>query len=294
MTKNTKGILLAAGNGTRLMPATLPISKPLLPVFDKPMIYYPLETLIRLGIKEILFITQEKDVSVFKDIFGTGEEVGLTFEYKIQNVQKGISDAYFLAKNFLKDSSSVLALSDNIFFGQNYLNSSIQALKKMQISGGSIFGIQVENPENFGVIELDTANKIIGIEEKPYHPKSNYIIPGLYFLDKDASKLVKKLKPSKRGELEITDLLKIYLNHGKLDMQILDNSIHWHDAGSPKSMLEASIAVKNFEEKYNKKIGLYEIAAYDMDFISKKQLLKIAEKYTNTDYGRFIINYLKN
>ena len=292
MIKNTKGILLAAGQGTRLMPATLPLSKPLLPLYDKPMIYYPLETLVRLGIKEILFIIQESDVSVFQKTFGTGDELGLTFKYQIQKVQRGIADAYLIAKDFLGDSSSVLALSDNIFLGEKYFDFANAALKKMQVLGGSVFGLSVPNPENFGVIELNSDNKIIGVEEKPLMPKSNFIIPGLYFFDGEATELAKQLKPSQRGELEITDLIQIYLDQGRLDLQILDNSIQWHDTGNAEAMLNASIKVKTYEKENNTKIGSYEIAAYEMGLINKEQLLKVAKKYIKSDYGQFIINYL--
>ena len=292
MIKNTKGILLAAGQGTRLMPATLPLSKPLLPLYDKPMIYYPLETLVRLGIKEILFIIQEGDVPVFQKTFGTGDELGLTFKYQIQKVQRGIADAYLIAKDFLGDSSSVLALSDNIFLGEKYFDFANAALKKMQVLGGSVFGLSVPNPENFGVIELNSDNKIIGIEEKPLMPKSNFIIPGLYFFDDEATELAKQLKPSQRGELEITDLIQIYLDQGRLDLQILDNSIQWHDTGNVEAMLNASIKVKTYEKENNTKIGSYEIAAYEMGLINKEQLLKVAKKYIKSDYGQFIINYL--
>ena len=292
MIKNTKGILLAAGQGTRLMPATLPLSKPLLPLYDKPMIYYPLETLVRLGIKEILFIIQESDVPVFQKTFGTGDELGLTFKYQIQKVQRGIADAYLIAKDFLGDSSSVLALSDNIFLGEKYFDFANAALKKMQVLGGSVFGLSVPNPENFGVIELNSDNKIIGIEEKPLMPKSNFIIPGLYFFDGEATELAKQLKPSQRGELEITDLIQIYLDQGRLDLQILDNSIQWHDTGNVEAMLNASIKVKTYEKENNTKIGSYEIAAYEMGLINKEQLLKVAKKYIKSDYGQFIINYL--
>lgn len=292
MIKNTKGILLAAGQGTRLMPATLPLSKPLLPLYDKPMIYYPLETLVRLGIKEILFIIQESDVPIFQNTFGTGEELGLTFQYEIQKVQRGIADAYLIAKDFLGDSSSVLALSDNIFLGEKYFEFANAALKKMQVLGGSVFGLPVPDPEKYGVIELNSDNKIIGIEEKPLMPKSNFIIPGLYFFDGEATELAKQLKPSQRGELEITDLIQIYLDQGRLDLQILDNSIQWHDTGNAEAMLNASIKVKTYEKENNTKIGSYEIAAYEMGLINKEQLLKVAKKYIKSDYGQFIINYL--
>ena len=205
----TKGIILAAGKGTRLMPATIPASKPLLPLYDKPMIYYPLETLVRLGIKDILFIDQEDDLTIFKKTFGTGSVVGLNFSYEVQKIQMGIADAYFIAEKFLDGSPSVLALSDNVFLGKNYFDYANSALLKMQENGGSVFGLPVPDPEKFGVIELDNNKNIVGIEEKPSKPKSNLIIPGLYFFDSDASKFAKTLKPSNRGDLEITDLIKI-------------------------------------------------------------------------------------
>ena len=183
----TKGIILAAGKGTRLMPATIPASKPLLPLYDKPMIYYPLETLIRLGIKDILFIVQEDDLLIFKKTFGSGSDVGLNFSYEIQNVQRGIADAYFIADKYLDGNPSVLALSDNIFLGKKYFDYANSALLKMQDVGGSVFGLPVPDPEKFGVIELDENNNIVGIEEKPSKPKSNLIIPGFYFFDPNAS-----------------------------------------------------------------------------------------------------------
>ena len=225
MPSTTKGIILAAGKGTRLMPATLPAPKPLLPLYDKPMIYYPLEALIRMGIKDILFIVQKDDLSTFQNTFSSGEHVGLNFSYEIQEIQRGIADAYFIAENFLQKSPSVLALSDNVFLGKSYFDYANQALDKMKKRGGSIFGLQVPDPEKFGVIEFDVNEKIIGIEEKPSNPKSNLIIPGMYFFDSDAPLHAKTLKPSTRGELEITDLIQIYLQNDKLDLQKLDDLI---------------------------------------------------------------------
>ena len=293
MNKNTKGILLAAGTGTRLMPATLPLSKPLLPVYDKPMIYYPLETLVRLGIKDILFIIQEKDVALFKKIFGTGKEVGLNFSYEIQKVQRGIADAYIIANDFLNGAPSVLALSDNVFLGEKYFDFAKLTHQKMLEVGGGIFGLAVPDPEKFGVIEIDINNQIIGIEEKPLHPKSDLIIPGMYFFDHMATEFVKQLKPSKRGELEIIDLIEIYLKKDKLGLQVLDKSIEWHDTGNAKSLLEASTKVKNFEDSRKQKLGSYEIACFDMGFITKDQLLLISQKYNKSDYGQSISQYLK-
>ncbi len=288
----TKGIILAAGKGTRLMPATIPASKPLLPLYDKPMIYYPLETLIRLGIKDILFIVQDNDLLIFKKTFGSGSDVGLNFSYEIQNVQRGIADAYFIAEKFLDGNPSVLALSDNIFLGKKYFDYANSALLKMQDAGGSIFGLPVPDPEKFGVLELDENNNIVGIEEKPSKPKSNLIIPGFYFFDSNASEYAKTLKPSNRGELEITDLIEIYLSKKKLALEILDNSIVWHDAGNANALLEAAQKVKLYEENNDLKIGSYEIASYEKGFINKNQLNNIAEKLIKSDYGNYIKEYL--
>ncbi len=290
----TKGIILAAGKGTRLMPATIPASKPLLPLYDKPMIYYPLETLIRLGIKDILFIVQEDDLLIFKKTFGSGSDVGLNFSYEIQNVQRGIADAYFIADKYLDGSPSVLALSDNIFLGKKYFDYANSALLKMQDVGGSVFGLPVPDPEKFGVIELDENNNIIGIEEKPSKPKSNLIIPGFYFFDSDASEYAKTLKPSNRGELEITDLIEIYLSKKKLALEILDNSIVWHDTGNANALLEAAQKVKLYEENNELKIGSYEIASFEQGFINKNELNNIAEKLIKSDYGKYIKEYLTN
>ena len=290
----TKGIILAAGKGTRLMPATIPASKPLLPLYDKPMIYYPLETLIRLGIKDILFIVQEDDLLIFKKTFGSGSDVGLNFSYEIQNVQRGIADAYFIADKYLDGSPSVLALSDNIFLGKKYFDYANSALLKMQDVGGSVFGLPVPDPEKFGVIELDENNNIIGIEEKPSKPKSNLIIPGFYFFDSDASEYAKTLKPSNRGELEITDLIEIYLSKKKLALEILDDSIVWHDTGNANALLEAAQKVKLYEENNELKIGSYEIASFEKGFINKNELNNIAEKLIKSDYGKYIKEYLTN
>ena len=290
----TKGIILAAGKGTRLMPATIPASKPLLPLYDKPMIYYPLETLIRLGIKDILFIVQEDDLLIFKKTFGSGSDVGLNFSYEIQNVQKGIADAYFIADKYLDGNPSVLALSDNVFLGKKYFDYANSALLKMQDVGGSVFGLPVPDPEKFGVIELDENNNIIGIEEKPSKPKSNLIIPGFYFFDSDASEYAKTLKPSNRGELEITDLIEIYLSKKKLALEILDNSIVWHDTGNANALLEAAQKVKLYEENNELKIGSYEIASFEKGFINKNELNNIAEKLIKSDYGKYIKEYLTN
>lgn len=294
MSSTTKGIILAAGKGTRLMPATLPAPKPLLPLYDKPMIYYPLEALIRMGIKDILFIVQKDDLLTFQNTFGSGEHVGLNFSYEIQKIQRGIADAYFIAENFLQKSPSVLALSDNVFLGKNYFDYANQAMDKMKNVGGSVFGLPVPDPEKFGVIEFDSNDKIIGIEEKPKNPKSDLIIPGMYFLDSEAPLHAKTLKPSPRGELEITDLIQIYLQNNKLDLQKLDASIIWHDTGNAEALLSASLKVKQYEIDNNLKLGSYEIAAFENKFIDIDDLEKIANKFKKSDYGQSIKKYLNH
>ena len=294
MSSTTKGIILAAGKGTRLMPATLPAPKPLLPLYDKPMIYYPLEALIRMGIKDILFIVQKDDLSTFQNTFSSGEHVGLNFSYEIQKTQRGIADAYFIAENFLQKSPSVLALSDNVFLGKNYFDYANQALDKMKKIGGSVFGLPVPDPEKFGVIEFDVNEKIIGIEEKPSNPKSNLIIPGMYFFDSEAPLHAKTLKPSTRGELEITDLIQIYLQNNKLDLQKLDDSIVWHDTGNAEALLSASLKVKQYEIDHSLKLGSYEIAAYENNFIEINDLEKIADNFKKSDYGQSIRKYINN
>ena len=294
MSSTTKGIILAAGKGTRLMPATLPAPKPLLPLYDKPMIYYPLEALIRMGIKDILFIVQKDDLSTFQNTFSSGEHVGLNFSYEIQEIQRGIADAYFIAENFLQKSPSVLALSDNVFLGKSYFDCANQALDKMKKRGGSVFGLPVPDPEKFGVIEFDVNEKIIGIEEKPSNPKSNLIIPGMYFFDSEAPLHAKTLKPSTRGELEITDLIQIYLQNNKLDLQKLDDSIVWHDTGNAEALLSASLKVKQYEIDHSLKLGSYEIAAYENNFIEINDLEKIADNFKKSDYGQSIRKYINN
>jgi glucose-1-phosphate thymidylyltransferase len=294
MPSTTKGIILAAGKGTRLMPATLPAPKPLLPLYDKPMIYYPLEALIRMGIKDILFIVQKDDLSTFQNTFSSGEHVGLNFSYEIQEIQRGIADAYFIAENFLQKSPSVLALSDNVFLGKSYFDYANQALDKMKKRGGSVFGLPVPDPEKFGVIEFDVNEKIIGIEEKPSNPKSNLIIPGMYFFDSEAPLHAKTLKPSTRGELEITDLIQIYLQNNKLDLQKLDDSIVWHDTGNAEALLSASLKVKQYEIDHSLKLGSYEIAAYENNFIEINDLEKIADNFKKSDYGQSIRKYINN
>ena len=294
MNSNLKGIILAAGKGTRLMPATLSASKPLLPLYDKPMIYYPLETLIRLGIKDILFIVQEEDLKIFKNIFGTGDQLGLNFSYLVQPIQRGISDAYLIAENFVKGSSSVLALCDNLFIGKDYFYHANQALKKMQESGSCVFGLEVPDPEKFAVVEFDKQGKVVGVEEKPTRPKTNTIIPGLFFFDSKSTEFAKNIKPSNRGELEICDLYLQYLKIAQFSIEMLDKSIQWFDAGSADSLLEASNALKKYSQSSKNYLGYYEIASYEMKFSSKEQLQKVGNSLKSSQYGQNILSYLAN
>ena len=294
MNSNLKGIILAAGKGTRLFPATLAASKPLLPLYDKPMIYYSLETLIRLGIKDILFIVSQDDLQTFKNIFGTGDQLGLNFSYLVQPIQRGISDAYLIAENFAKGSPSVLALSDNIFIGTEYFNHAIQALKKMNESGSCVFGLEVPDPEKFAVVEFDKEGKVVGVEEKPTNPKTNTIIPGLFLFDSKATEFAKNIKPSNRGELEICDLYLQYLKIAQFSIEMLDKSIQWFDAGSADSLLEASNALKKYSQSSNNYLGYYEIASYEMKFSSKEQLQKIGNSLKSSQYGQNILSYLAN
>lgn len=294
MNSNLKGIILAAGKGTRLMPATLSASKPLLPLYDKPMIYYPLETLIRLGIKDILFIVQEEDLKIFKNIFGTGDQLGLNFSYLVQPIQRGISDAYLIAENFVKGSSSVLALCDNLFIGKDYFYHANQALKKMQESGSCVFGLEVPDPEKFAVVEFDKQGKVVGVEEKPTRPKTNTIIPGLFFFDSKSTEFAKNIKPSNRGELEICDLYLQYLKIAQFSIEMLDKSIQWFDAGSADSLLEASNALKKYSQSSKNYLGYYEIASYEMKFSSKEQLQKVGNSLKPSQYGQNILSYLAN
>ena len=271
-----KGIILAGGAGTRLFPASLPISKILLTIYNKPMIYYPLTTFLRAGIKDILIITNEADYENFRKLLGDGSQIGINIKYRIQYVQKGIADAFLIGEDFIDKDSVALILGDNIFYGNNFGQIMKNAISKN--NGATIFGYEVSDPERFGVVEFDENKKVLSLEEKPLKPKSNYAVTGLYFYDNNVCKYAQKLKPSKRGELEITDLNKIYLEKGKLDVELLDKSFEWLDTGTHDSMLEASNYVKK-QEKNGISIGCIEEAAYIEGFIPAKDLFKNLEKY---------------
>lgn len=282
-----KGIVLAGGAGTRLYPASQPISKILLPIYDKPMIYYPLSTLMLAGIKDILIITNETDYDNFIKLLGDGSQFGIKLHYKIQYVQKGISDAFIIGEDFIADDDVALILGDNIFHGHGFSTLMKNAISKNK--GATVFGYTVKDPERFGVVEFDSNHKAISLEEKPKNPKSNYAVTGLYFYDKDVCKYAKELKPSARGELEITDLNRIYLEKGLLNVEILGRGFAWLDTGTHDSMLQASLFVQTMELNKGVKIACLEEIAFNQGFITGEELLKKIEKYgNNSGYYQYI------
>ena len=282
-----KGIILAAGAGTRLYPASLPISKILLPIYDKPMIYYPMSTLMLAGIKDILIITNENDYDNFIKLLGDGSQFGINLKYKIQYVQRGISDAFIIAEDFINGDDVALILGDNIFHGHGFSTIMKQAIKNN--IGATVFGYTVKDPERFGVVEFDSSKKAVSLEEKPSKPKSNYAVTGLYFYDGNVCEYAKQLVPSARGELEITDLNKIYLSNGKLNVEILGRGFAWLDTGTHDSMLQASNFVQTMELNKGVKISCLEEIAFNQGFISKSDLLDKIEKFGyKNDYYNYV------
>ena len=282
-----KGIILAAGAGTRLYPASLPISKILLPIYDKPMIYYPMSTLMLAGIKDILIITNENDYDNFIKLLGDGSQFGINLKYKIQYVQRGISDAFIIAEDFIAGDDVALVLGDNIFHGHGFSTIMKHAIKNN--AGATVFGYTVKDPERFGVVEFDSNKKAISLEEKPLNPKSNYAVTGLYFYDGNVCDYAKQLVPSARGELEITDLNKIYLSKGKLNVEILGRGFAWLDTGTHDSMLQASNFVQTMELNKGVKISCLEEIAFNQGFISKSDLLEKIEKFGyKNDYYNYV------
>ena len=288
-----KGIVLAGGAGTRLYPASQPISKILLPIYDKPMVYYPISTLMLAGIKEILIITNESDYDNFIKLLGDGSQYGLNLKYKIQYVQRGIADAFLLAEDFINGDDVALVLGDNIFHGQGFSTIMKHAIKNN--NGATVFGYTVKDPERFGVVEFDSNNKAISLEEKPLKPKSNYAVTGLYFYDGNVCEYAKQLTPSARGELEITDLNKIYLSKGLLNVEILGRGFAWLDTGTHDSMLQASLFVQTMELNKGVKISCLEEIAFNQGFISKQELLNKIEKYGyKNDYYNYVRNVIEH
>ena len=286
-----KGIVLAGGSGTRLYPITKAVSKQLLPLYDKPMIYYPISVLMLAGIKEILIISTPRDVSMYEDLLGDGSSLGINFEYAVQKQPNGLAEAFIVGEDFIGDDNVALILGDNIFHGHRFTEILDRATNLNE--GAVIFGYYTNNPEAFGVVEFDDDWNVLSIEEKPENPKSNYIVPGLYFYDNDVVEIAKNVKPSERGEIEITSVNEEYLNRGKLKVELLGRGMAWLDTGTHMGLLEAANFIETVQKRQSLYIACLEEIAYNKGYIDKEQLLSSAEDLKKTDYGQYLFNLVK-
>lgn len=284
-----KGIILAGGSGTRLYPITKAVSKQILPLYDKPMVYYPLSCLMLSGIREVLIISTPRDISLFKELFGDGSWLGMRFEYAVQEQPRGLADAFIVGKNFIGSDDVALVLGDNIFYGQSFTNVLKSASDKIasKSSGAVIFGYFVKDPTAYGVVEFNEDGKVLGIEEKPANPKSNYAVPGLYFYNNDVVKIAQDIKPSARGEIEITAVNNAYLEKGSLSVELLGRGMAWLDTGTYDGLLEASNFIATIQKRQGLYVSCIEEIAYRNDWLSKEKLLELAKGY-KTDYGRYL------
>ncbi|WP_274355024.1 glucose-1-phosphate thymidylyltransferase RfbA [Ligilactobacillus salivarius] len=286
-----KGIILAGGSGTRLYPITKGISKQLIPVYDKPMIYYPLSTLMLAGITDILVISTPEYTPLFEQLLGDGSDIGVSLTYKVQEKPNGLAEAFILGADFIGDDSVCLILGDNIYYGSGLSKLVQEAAQKT--NGATVFGYHVNDPERFGVVEFDSNMKALSIEEKPENPKSNYAVTGLYFYDNTVVEKAKNLKPSDRGELEITDINKLYLDEGKLDVKLMGRGYAWLDTGTHDSMMEAASFIATIQKRQNLKVACLEEIAYRMGYISKEKLVELAQPMKKNDYGQYLLRLAK-
>lgn len=282
-----KGIILAGGSGTRLYPITKSISKQVLPIYDKPMIYYPLSILMLAKIREVLIISTERDLPAFQELLGTGEDIGMSFSYAVQQEPRGLAEAFIIGEEFIGTDSVALILGDNIFYGRHFSEVLWKAAKIKD--GAMIFGYYVPNPEEFGVVEFDADGNVLSIEEKPKNPKSNYAIPGLYFYDNDVIKIAKKVKPSARGELEITSVNNEYFKMGKLKVELFGRGMAWLDTGTHTGLLEAANFVSIVQRRQGLYVSCIEEIAYRQGYITKEQLIELAQPMLKTDYGKYLM-----
>lgn len=286
-----KGIILAGGSGTRLYPITKGISKQLIPVYDKPMIYYPLSTLMLAGITDILVISTPEYTPLFEQLLGDGSDIGISLTYKVQEKPNGLAEAFILGADFIGDDSVCLILGDNIYYGSG-LSKLVQEVAQ-KADGATVFGYHVNDPERFGVVDFDSNMKALSIEEKPENPKSNYAVTGLYFYDNTVVEKAKNLKPSDRGELEITDINKLYLDEGKLDVKLMGRGYAWLDTGTHDSMMEAASFIATIQKRQNLKVACLEEIAYRMGYISKEKLVELAQPMKENDYGQYLLRLAK-